>query len=142
MGWQVRCGGVLDWDIDRKTAGIDQILPTMRTDIVLDHLPSGRRIVIDTKFTSIVTTGWHREETLRSGYVYQIYACLRSQVGRGGALADSASGLLLHPSVGPEIDQTVVMQGTQHAVRDCRSHRYATSSIRSRLLSLCDPVLF
>ncbi len=29
--------------------------------------------------------------TLRSGYVYQIYAYLRSQVGRGDPLADSAS---------------------------------------------------
>ena len=48
--------------------------------------PSGRRIVIDTKFTSIVTAGWYREETLRSGYVYQIYAYLRSQVGRGDTL--------------------------------------------------------
>jgi 5-methylcytosine-specific restriction enzyme subunit McrC len=62
-------------------------------------MPSGQRIVIDTKFTSIVTSGWYREETLRSGYVYQIYAYLRSQVGRGDSFADCASGLL-HPSIG------------------------------------------
>jgi hypothetical protein len=116
-----------------------KILPTMRTDIVLDHAASGRRIVIDTKFTSIVTVGWHREETLRSGYVYQIYAYLRSQVGRGDAFADSASGLLLHPSVGPEVDQTVVIQG--HSVRFATVDLTASaSSIRSRLLRLCDPI--
>jgi len=34
----------------------------MRTDIVLDHATSGRRIVIDTKFTSIVTRGWYRRK--------------------------------------------------------------------------------
>jgi 5-methylcytosine-specific restriction enzyme subunit McrC len=141
QGWQVRCGGTLGWKIDQKTPGIDQILPTMRTDVVLDHAASGRRIVIDTKFTSIVTAGWHREETLRSGYVYQIYAYLRSQVGRGDTLADSASGLLLHPSVGPEVDQTVVIQ--RHSVRFATVDLTASaSSIRSRLLSLCDPVLF
>jgi 5-methylcytosine-specific restriction enzyme subunit McrC len=139
QGWKVRCGGTLGWKIDRKTSGIDQILPTMRTDIVLDHVASGRRIVIDTKFTSIVTAGWHREETLRSGYVYQIYAYLRSQVGRGDALADSASGLLLHPSVGPEVDQTVVIQG--HSVRFATVDLTASvSSIRSRLLCLCDSI--
>jgi 5-methylcytosine-specific restriction enzyme subunit McrC len=139
QGWQVRCGGTLGWKIERKTSGIDQILPTMRTDIVLDHAASGRRIVIDTKFTSIVTAGWHREETLRSGYVYQIYAYLRSQVGRGDALADSACGLLLHPSVGSEVDQTVVIQG--HSVRFATVDLTASaSSIRSRLLHLCDPI--
>jgi len=140
-GWQVRCGGVLGWEIEQKTSGITEILPTMRTDIVLDHPPSGRRIVIDTKFTSIVTAGWHREETLRSGYVYQIYAYLRSQVGRGDAVADSASGLLLHPTVGADVDQTVVIQG--HSIRFATVNLTATaSSMRSRLLSLCDPVLF
>ena len=115
QGWQVRCGGTMGWQIEQKTAGIDKILPTMRTDVVLDHPSTGRRIVIDTKFTSIVTSGWYREETLRSGYVYQIYAYLRSQVGRGDALADYASGLLLHPSVGDAVDETVVIQG--HAIR-------------------------
>lgn len=138
--WQVRCGTTLDWNIKQKTAGIDQILPTMRTDIVLDHIGSGRRIVIDTKFTSIVTTGWHREETLRSAYVYQIYAYLHSQAGRGDPFADSAGGLLLHPAVGADVDETAVVQG--HGIRfatvDLTS---STSSIRSRLLRLCQAVL-
>ena len=88
-GWRVQCGSTLGWQIEQKTPGIDKILPTMRTDVVLDHAASARRIVIDTKFTSIVTSGWYREETLRSGYVYQIYAYLRSQVGCGESLADS-----------------------------------------------------
>ncbi|QYX51128.1 5-methylcytosine-specific restriction endonuclease system specificity protein McrC [Pseudomonas sp. S07E 245] len=115
QGWRVKCGGALGWKIEQKTAGIDKILPSMRTDVVLDHPSTGRRIVIDTKFTSIVTSGWYREETLRSGYVYQIYAYLRSQVGRGDALADCASGLLLHPAIGLSVDETVVIQG--HAIR-------------------------
>ncbi len=138
-GWRVRCGGILSWQIEDKTPGIDQILPTMRTDVVLDHLESGRRIVIDTKFTSIVTAGWHREETLRSGYVYQIYAYLRSQVGRGDQLADSASGMLLHPSVGDMVDETVVIQG--QGIRFATVDLAAPSSeIRAQLLRLCDAV--
>jgi 5-methylcytosine-specific restriction enzyme subunit McrC len=115
QGWRVLCGGTMGWQIEQKTAGIDKILPTMRTDVVLDHPSTGQRIVIDTKFTSIVTSGWYREETLRSGYVYQIYAYLRSQVGRGDALADHASGLLLHPAIGQIVDETVLIQG--HAIR-------------------------
>ena len=140
QGWRVRCGGTLGWQIEQKTSGIDKILPTMRTDVVLDHAPSGRRIVIDTKFTSIVTSGWYREETLRSGYVYQIYAYLRSQVGRGDPLADCASGLLLHPSVGDAVDETVVIQG--HGIRFATVDLTASpGKIRSQLLRLCEPAL-
>jgi 5-methylcytosine-specific restriction enzyme subunit McrC len=138
QGWRVLCGGCLGWQIERKTPGIDKILPSMRTDIVLDHASTGRRIVIDTKFTSIVTTGWYREETLRSAYVYQIYAYLLSQVGRGDARADCASGLLLHPAIGQAVDETVVIQGHQirFATVDLTA---APAAIRSQLLRLCKP---
>ena len=140
QGWRVRCGGTLGWQIEQKTPGIDRILPTMRTDVVLDHAPSGRRIVIDTKFTSIVTSGWYREETLRSGYVYQIYAYLRSQVGRGDPLADCASGLLLHPSVDSAVDETVIIQG--HGIRFATVDLTASpGDIRSQLLRMCEPAI-
>lgn len=139
QGWRVLCGGTMSWQIEQKTSGIDKILPTMRTDIVLVQPATGRRIVIDTKFTSIVTSGWFREETLRSGYVYQIYAYLRSQVGRGDALADYGSGLLLHPAIGRSVDETVVIQG--HAIRFATVDLSASSSdIRSQLLRLCEPI--
>lgn len=132
-GWRVQRGGTMGWDIQNKTVGIDAILPTMRTDIVLDHTPSGRRIVIDTKFTSIVTSGWYREETLRSGYVYQIYAYLRSQAGRGDVIADQASGLLLHPAVGSDVNETVTIQG--HRIRFATVDLAAShADIRTQLL--------
>jgi 5-methylcytosine-specific restriction enzyme subunit McrC len=137
-GWRVRCGSMLVWQIEQMTTGIDKILPTMRTDVVLDHPASGQRIVIDTKFTSILTSGWHREETLRSGYVYQIYAYLRSQVGCGDSLAERASGVLLHPSVGEMIDESVVIQG--HVIRFATIDLMTTArGIRSQLLRLVKP---
>ena len=140
QGWRVRCGRKIDWQIEQKTSGIDRILPTMQTDVVLDHPSSGRRLVIDTKFTSITTSSWHREETLRSNYIYQIYAYLRSQVGRGDMLADFASGLLLHPSIGHMIDETVVIQG--HHVRFATVDLTASAAeIRYQLLRLCEPTI-
>ncbi|MHB8764122.1 MAG: 5-methylcytosine-specific restriction endonuclease system specificity protein McrC [Deferrisomatales bacterium] len=135
--WRVRCGGTMAWPVEQKTGGIDDILPTMRTDVVLDHLPSGRRIVIDTKFTSMVTRGWYREETLRSGYLYQIYAYLRSQAGRGDALADRASGLLLHPALGETVDESVVIQG--HRIRFATVDLTGSAvAFRSQLLRVCE----
>jgi len=129
---------LLTWPIEKKSAGIDKILPLMRTDVVLDHSPSNRRIVIDTKFNSIVTSGWYRDETLRSGYVYQIYAYLRSQVGRGDLLADNASGLLLHPSIGEMVDEAVAIQG--HTIRFATVDLTAsTDEIRRQLLKYSEP---
>lgn len=139
QGWKINTGGTLAWPIEHRTSGIDLILPSMRTDIVLDQLETGRRVIIDTKFNSILTTGWYREESLRSGYLYQIYAYLRSQVGRGDFLADGAEGLLLHPSIGKNIDETAVIQG--HRLRFMTVDLTAeTSSIRAELLrAICSP---
>ena len=135
QGWDVRCGKTMRWQIEQKSEGIDQILPTMRTDVVLDHPATGQRVVIDTKFASIVTGGWHREETLRSGYVYQIYAYLHSQIGGDDPLAEYASGLLLHPAIGQMLDETVVIQG--HAIRFATVDLTAKpADIRTQLLRL------
>jgi 5-methylcytosine-specific restriction enzyme subunit McrC len=138
LGWHVFAGKTLAWQIEGKTLGIDNILPKMRTDIVLEHRACRRRIVVDTKFTSIVTQGWFREETLRSGYLYQIYAYLRSQVGKDDPFAAQASGLLLHPAIGEMVDETAVIQG--HEIRFATVDLGATAKeIRKRLIQLVEP---
>lgn len=140
QGWRVQRGRVLRWQVEQKTARVDKILPTMQTDIVLDHPPTKQRIVIDTKFTSIMAKGWYREDTLRSKYIYQIYAYLHSQAGRGDALADCASGLLLHPAIGEMVDETVVIQN--HSIRFATVDLAAPpADIRSQLLRLCNSML-
>lgn len=137
QGWRVNAGKTIGWLIDSKSPGIDKILPSMRTDIVLDHPGERRRIVIDTKFNSVVTRGWYREETLRSGYVYQIYAYLRSQEGSGDSFAANASGLLLHPSVGDMVNESVVIQG--HEIRFATVDLGADAKeIRSQLLQVLE----
>lgn len=141
QGWRVHCGGTLQWQIERKSSGIDGILPSMRTDVVLDHHQTERRIVIDTKFNEIVTSGWYRERSLRSGYLYQMYAYLRSQVGQGDALANAASGVLLHPGIGEAVDESVTIQG--HALRFATVDLAGSSSdMRSQLLRICESTTY
>jgi 5-methylcytosine-specific restriction enzyme subunit McrC len=136
-GWQVHIGKSLGWQINAKTTGIDSILPSMRTDVVLDHVAGRRRVVIDTKFNSIVTRGWFREESVRSGYVYQIYAYLMSQSGSDDPLDQEACGLLLHPAIGLAVDETVVIQG--HPIRFATIDLTTPASqIRKNLLGLID----
>lgn len=112
MGWQVNPGTWLYWPVQGKTPRADAILPQMKTDITLQHRSSARKIVVDTKFTPILERGHYREETLKSGYLYQIYAYLRSQVDDE---ATPAEGLLLHPSVSGRLDEAVRIQG--HIIR-------------------------
>lgn len=139
QGWEVNPGTQLAWQIESKTPRISGILPGMRADIVLDHPPSFRRIVVDTKFNSLLTSGWYRKESVRSAYVYQIYAYLRSQAGRGDPSADRAEGVLLHPAIGETIDETVVIQ--EHPIRFVTIDLTGTTrSFRERLLSMCRPL--
>lgn len=117
LGWSVTHGDRLKWQTSAPTPGIHAILPGMQVDITLQAPPDSenrrRRIVVDTKFTSITKPGHYREETLSSGYVYQIYAYLMSQNVPG---ADTnTEGLMLHPSVGDHVDEEVTIQG--HRVR-------------------------
>ena len=111
--WLVNTGKQLSWPIDKASTGIAEVFPSMRTDIVLDHRNQHQRLVIETKFTNVLGRGWYREQSLKSGYVYQLYAYLRSQVGRGDVRADQASGLLLHPAINGDFDESVVIQGHQ-----------------------------
>jgi len=120
---------------------MDAILPSMKTDIVLEHFGANRRIVIDTKFTSMLAKGQFRGYILKSGYLYQIYAYLRSQEGNGDPLSERAVGLMLHPSVGEMMDETVEIQG--HAIRFATVDLAASAQeIRTQLLRMVDlPVL-
>ena len=98
---------------------------------------ANRRIVIDRQFTAILKPGWHRDETLSNTYLYQIYAYLRSQVDQGDASADRAEGLLLHPSVGENVDEAAVIQG--HRIRFMIVDLTAAGSeIRAKLLRVTE----
>ena len=83
--------------------------------IIFENAAMGRRIVIDTKFTSIFTYSAYREQVLKSQFIYQMYAYLRSQAGTGSPLCDKAEGILLHPAIDANVDETVHIQG--HPIR-------------------------
>ncbi len=139
--WRVHPGRQLNWPKGTKNKRIDNILPVMLTDIVIDDVVLGHRVIIDTKFTSILKPGFHRDQTLASGHIYQIYAYLRSQEDReDDPLANTASGMLLHPAVNCSVDESVEIQG--HNIRFATVNLDATPrEIRRRLLELIDPTL-
>ncbi|WP_156818338.1 hypothetical protein [Cyanobium gracile] len=110
----------------------------MRTDIVIDRMDPPQRKVIDTKFTNVLGRGWYREQSLKTGYVYQLYAYLRSQARNDDPLANGADGLLLHPAIDGAFDESLRIQG--HRMRFTTVDLAGSHAvIRQRLLELVEP---
>ena len=136
-GWRVDTGRRLYWPAENPTPGLSSILPSMQTDIILEHRQDGRRIVIDTKFNSILTAGPHRDAVIRSANLYQIYAYLHSQENPDDRPSIHSAGILLHPAIGENVDESAVIQS--HPIRFATVDLGASApEIRRRLLSLAE----
>ena len=114
-GWRVYPGKRLKWPVVSASAGINTYLPRMITDIVLENIQRNRRIIVDTKFTEVLTTSQHGGSRFKTQHLYQLYSYLRSQERSNDPMSLNADGILLYPSVGLEIDETALIQG--HRVR-------------------------
>ncbi len=142
QGWEVKKGRHLKWPASDPTPGLHDVMPEMITDIVLERreygtLATGRRIVIDTKFTSIVGHSQFGKQTLKSGNIYQLYAYLRSQEQPGDTVARHSTGVLLYPSLGVDHNESAIIQG--HRVAFATVDLAADSqTIRSQLLRIVD----
>ncbi len=86
-------------------------MPGMISDIILEHAEQRKRLIIDTKFTSVFGRSQHRAAVLKSGYIYQMYAYLRSQERVADALSLTASGIFIHPSIDIDLNESVCIQG-------------------------------
>ena len=138
QGWAVSHGRVLHWPLQASTPGLEAILPRMETDIELLHNNTGRKIVIDTKFTSLLKPAQFRDG-VRSGHLYQIYAYLRSQVDVP-PLTRLAEGVLLHPTMERPIDEAAQIQG--HVLRFTTVNLAGPpSGLRADLLRIVDAPL-
>ena len=111
LGWSVLRGRRLGWPMASASPGIAAVFPGMQTDIEIVQNSTGRKIVIDTKFTNIFTASNYRSEILKSGYLYQMYAYLRTQEQPDDPQSQTSEGMLLHPQVGNAVDESVCVQG-------------------------------
>ena len=135
QGWRVRAQSGIAWPMENPTPGLPAIMPGMTRDIVLEH--GNRRIVIDTKFTEIVSTGQYGNTTLKSVNIYQLYAYLRSQEDADDLLSLRSTGVLLYPSLGVDYDESATVQG--HRIRFTTVDLSAeTQTIRRQLLRIVE----
>ena len=110
LGWRVRGSIPLQWQVSSRSDGLREILPIMKTDIILDRPDGGGRTIVDTKFSSILQSRRFGSDGLKSDYLYQMYAYIRSQEGVA-ACPDETSGLFLHPAIDRTLSEYAVIQG-------------------------------
>ncbi len=141
-GWRVRPGSRIHWPLEIPTPGLHAIMPEMVTDIVLERREhgtpaTGQRIVIDTKFTSIIGRSQFGKQRLKSENIYQMYGYLRSQEQPSDSISRHSTGVLLYPSLGDYYYESATIQG--HRVIFATVDLAADSqTIRSHLLRIVD----
>jgi 5-methylcytosine-specific restriction enzyme subunit McrC len=104
--WRVTPQKVFSWHAHAQ----NRYLPAMQPDLVLQHKPSGRIIVLDTKFTSkSLTENQWGGAGFASPHLYQIYTYLKTQE-HISAEHHKATGILLYPQVGGRVSEQVDLQ--------------------------------
>ena len=110
LGWSVRGSAPLNWQVSSASLALPSLLPRMVTDIILDPPHERPRMVVDTKFVSILGSRRFGGTGLKSDYLYQMYAYVRSQEGVDTRSYETA-GLFLHPAIDVTIHEHAVIQG-------------------------------
>lgn len=118
------------WPVDDHSPNIIQVLPVMRTDIIIES--ADRRIIVETKFADALKPNQYDTPKLDRGHIFQIYAYVQSQSGRD-ALAAAAEGVLLYPVVKGELDEFVIISGHRYRFMTVDLTKSAMA-IRERLL--------
>ena len=142
--WEVSAQSTFYWpaDYEASSPGIRGVLPSMRPDIVIkgpatiDAATTHRhRIVIDTKFTSIIDSGQYGNLRLNSENIYQMYAYVMSQGRPDDPGSLNSPGVLLYPAIDCDVDESAMIQG--HEIRFATVNLAAdTQTIRQQLLRI------
>ena len=77
----------------------------MQVDILLKSPDRDRWIVIDTKFTNILTDGKMGADVFRSAHLYQVYTYVQTQRGSHKGRAEA---VLLYPAVACTVNEHMV----------------------------------
>src|SRR5258706_2006439 len=110
-GWKVVRQKQLDWH-DKSQ---NRLMPSLRPDLVLEELTTGRMLILDTKFTAqnLVTNPWGKR-TFDSSHLYQIYTYLRTQEHLSEPHS-RATGILLYPTVDHNLSENIELEN--HTIR-------------------------
>ena len=136
-GWSTRTGRFISWKAENATSGMESFLPKMQTDIVVENGVLQRRIIIDTKFTSVLQQRRFSGKAFNSGHLYQIYSYVRTQETSCDPMSTSAEGMLIYPATGMSLRESFDSSGHRFTMATVDLATAATQ-IRQQLLGLLD----
>lgn len=113
--WKISSGKQLSWQQESASNNINNLLPNMLTDLIIEHSACQHRMIIDTKCTSIVRQSRSNKNKFKSEHIYQLYAYLRSQEKTTDTPSCHATGMLLYPAIDENINEHVIIQN--HTIR-------------------------
>lgn len=114
--WEISSGKRLFWQQESASNHIEDFLPNMQTDLIIEHSACQHRMIIDTKCTSIIRqSSFYNNKKFKSEHIYQLYAYLRSQENTTDAPSCHATGMLLYPAIDENINEDVIIQN--HIIR-------------------------
>ncbi len=120
------------WQADEINIAEDNILPVMKTDIVIEDNQKREQLIIDTKFYSKTLSEGPYKTGLRahSGNIYQIFSYVQNSEYDGGI-----RGMLLYPQIDQELDKKYSILGKSIELRTINLNG-DWNSIEHRLLNL------
>lgn len=113
--WKVKRQTRHEWPVSIETSGINDWLPIMKTDLVLDNSSTRHQIIIDTKIEEILKKNQFDELKFNNKNIFQIYSYIKTQHNSYDSSIQRMDGLLLHPAVNRTIDEHALIQG--HLIR-------------------------
>ncbi len=112
------------------------MLPTMRTDIVVENKFQNRQMIIDTKFyTSAFSKHFLSDlEKIKSANLYQIYTYINNSKFHG-----TVSGMLLYPTTNKDFDNKYIISGKELYIKSLNLND-DWSFIKQRLMDVFIPL--
>ena len=125
---------VLHWKWQDATQDISCLMPRMEADIVISKKDRTKKLIIDTKFTNIITnSNKYHSRSFKPGHIYQIYSYVMS---RAEDDQNPTNGMLLYPSIDTTIKEQATIQS--HLFSFCTIDLTKTpKEIKQELLDIC-----
>ncbi len=118
----------IPWVLDD---GFDTMLPTMQSDIVLQH--NGKTLVIDAKYYSKIMQTQYDVDTVRSNNLYQIFTYVKNMTANNKT-GDVVAGMLLYAETEKGIQPDYVYQMSGNQISVCTLNLNTDFSVLSKQL--------
>ena len=125
---------ILNWPLDKGSQDDDNLLPQMRTDIVLSN-NEDKFLIMDAKYYNDVFSNYYDKDSIRSKNLYQIFTYVKSmEYKHKNVESHKVSGMLLYACTdGTDLDVHYLMDGNNIIVKTLDLNKKNFDDIKGQL---------